>query len=568
MPRPSAAPPASTFLAQRCVAGRYDVVGALDSASNRGRLFTFAGRDRETGDGVLICQLKPLFARDPNVRRELAEGVAKSALLSHPSIREVLASEIGDGTAFYVTRSLDGQTVSRRLRGGAIFTEREVVLTAKSLLGALVHAHERGVVFGGIKPSNVLLRPSRCEGMLVDLPRPPLDVAGLTHAAAYLEIPQDCAPEVLATGRFDARADLYGVGVVMWQMATGTLAFRDHPNLADVLSLVIEEGLPPAESVNPDLHPALARLIARATARDPEERFVSAAAMFTALGKLPTRNAPLVSPQRLDALVRSSFPQPIARTYASIDERAGEDERLGRLIDTTHVAVQLVASLVIMDRHRQGLPPLPLTKTPVPFARPALGHWVSVVRANALDPTGVLPQLHRALLEDDQHAHLLRTAMDRLVEVRNQCRHGSSLPAAGSRRLRTDAKPHLLTMLRQLLLLRDHTLVVVDDIDFADEGFEYVVRPLRGMVASQLQVRVRAAERFKQHHLCFADHDLVPRVDLYPLVRWKDCPRCDTQEVFFYESAGDERVHYVSYDHGHSMSDPDILPAFRTLGLL
>jgi serine/threonine-protein kinase len=159
----------------RLIASRFELGRCLPHPESK--LATFEARDTQTGEPVLIAALRPEFAADPVVLETHKYGLDRIAMLDHPGIQRILARvhdpELGE---VYVVPWLPDGTTSLRslLRNDAVFTEQEAVELVRQLLDALAYAHAHGVVFGNVKPTNMLITPRRDRVVVSGLPKPPI----------------------------------------------------------------------------------------------------------------------------------------------------------------------------------------------------------------------------------------------------------------------------------------------------------------------------------------------------------------------------------------------------------
>ncbi|MCU0686472.1 MAG: serine/threonine protein kinase, partial [Polyangiaceae bacterium] len=248
------------------------------------------------------------------VERLKREARSLARLHPHPNLVEVTdLRESSDGRAFLVMERLQGRTLGQTLKAGHPVPSGLAADVMRQLLRALGAAHRIGLVHRDVKPSNVFL----CEGGTVKL----LDFGIVkvlaedggvqTTPGAAIGTPGYMAPEYIAGSAPDARSDVYGAGVVFWEMLAGRAAFA--PRLGEggheLLARVVAEGVPTLESSGRgDLPEGLREVVRKATARHPEKRFSSAddfgLALETALrcGDLPRparvlKAAPAPGPQ-------------------------------------------------------------------------------------------------------------------------------------------------------------------------------------------------------------------------------------------------------------------------------
>lgn len=276
----------------------------------------YAARDARLGRRVAIKLLPPHLAEDPGRRQRFHREAQAGSRINHPNI--VTIHEIGqlDDLCFIVSELVDGDTLEARLAAGPLACD-EIVAIAIQLADALIAAHGHGVVHRDLKPSNLMITP-RGHLKVLDLGLAklidgrgagPIDSAaesrhGSTGSAHPGEWPsaershQTLAGAILGTAPYmspeqsrgedvDPRSDLFSVGVVLYQLATGALPFTGA-SLSDVIH-ALRHGEPPAIARR-DVPAALACIIARCLAKQADARYPSAAALLQALQELaPTR---------------------------------------------------------------------------------------------------------------------------------------------------------------------------------------------------------------------------------------------------------------------------------------
>ena len=233
-----------------------------------------AAEDTVLGQPVALKILFPQHAEHPVLRERFRREVALARRLVHPGILRVFDLHEDGELLFFAMERLDGEDLAQRLRrtGPLPAGERRRVVTA--LLDALGAAHGAGVVHRDVKPGNVMLMPGGGVKIL-DFGLARLEtLAGLTARSLVLGTPDYLAPEAINGLPVDARSDLYGLGVVWFEMATGKLPFGAQ-NVYDLLHAKASGDGP--EPAGADVLPAEARLVARLLRRNPDERPASAA---------------------------------------------------------------------------------------------------------------------------------------------------------------------------------------------------------------------------------------------------------------------------------------------------
>src|SRR5688572_1893433 len=217
---------------------------------------------------VVIKLLAPELTSEVSTARFKRE-FELTAVLQHPHILPVLATGARDGLLYYVMPYVAGESLRHRLnRGGALPIE-DAARILSELTGALAYAHERGVVHRDIKPENILL--SDGHAVLADFgiaaalvgDRPTEGGQRLTEVGMAMGTPGYMSPEQAAgETNLDARADIYSLAVVGYEMLSGKPPFVGPTPLA-VLTAHLSETPKPIETVRPDVPSSLAAALQR-----------------------------------------------------------------------------------------------------------------------------------------------------------------------------------------------------------------------------------------------------------------------------------------------------------------
>jgi serine/threonine-protein kinase len=203
--------------------------------------------------------------------------------LRHPAIVRVVEAGQADGRAFMAMALIEGESLADRLARIGPLDETMAADIAWQIADALDYAHHQGVVHRDIKPSNILLATDG-RALLTDFGVAlALDDPALTRTGHTVGTPAYMAPEQANGAAVDGRADLYSLGVVLYQMVTGRTPFRG--NTPQVLHAHVYDP-PPAPSTIARVSPGMEAIILRALAKDPPERFLTGAAMAQALAHL------------------------------------------------------------------------------------------------------------------------------------------------------------------------------------------------------------------------------------------------------------------------------------------
>ena len=255
--------------APEILAGRYELGEVV---GHGGMSVVRRGVDRQLQRDVAVKLLRPAYAAHADSRRRFEEEARSAARISHPSVVTVFDSGEDGDQAFLVMECLPGRTLADELRDGPLPAQR-VRSIATDLLGALAAAHAVGVVHRDVKPGNVMMTPNGSAklgdfGIAKTAETPDLTATGMVvGTASYV------APERLAGGPASPASDLYSLGVVLYEAATGEKPHAGGPA--------------------PPVDPSLAAAIRRALQPDPAMRFPSAPEMLAAISGTTAATAPM-----------------------------------------------------------------------------------------------------------------------------------------------------------------------------------------------------------------------------------------------------------------------------------
>jgi serine/threonine protein kinase len=277
---------------------------ALEEIGHGGMATVYRARDRRLGRDVALKVIHPHLRNSAEVRSRFFAEAKAVAKLRHPNIVEVYdVSEASEPDQYLVVELVRGATLRQlRQRCGAMPPEVAAAI-ALELLSALAHANGSGVVHRDVKPENVLIehRPMAPDAATdsaetaTGAPRVAvkltdfgiaklLDAQGVTSTGQVLGSPAHMAPEQIEGGDVDARADVFGLGVLLYECMVGHLPFEGN-NPAQVLRRVLEGQYPAALAARPLVGARWSEILDRALAHVPADRFASAGAMSDAIAE-------------------------------------------------------------------------------------------------------------------------------------------------------------------------------------------------------------------------------------------------------------------------------------------
>jgi eukaryotic-like serine/threonine-protein kinase len=271
----------------------YRITGQLGSG---GMGIVYEAQDLDLGRRVALKFLPPQLSRDQNALDRFLFEARTASALNHPNICTIYAvekvqNENGDPQSFIAMELLEGDTLDRRLGAGGLPLDR-LLEWCIQLADALDAAHAKGIIHRDVKPANVFLT-QRGQVKVLDFglaklarPEMAMETIGATQddpKAAHLTSPGATvgtiaymSPEQARGEKLDARTDLFSLGVVIYQMATGRLPFSGATS-AVIFHAILELDPVPALQLNSALPPKLEEIIGKALEKDPDLRYQSAA---------------------------------------------------------------------------------------------------------------------------------------------------------------------------------------------------------------------------------------------------------------------------------------------------
>jgi tRNA A-37 threonylcarbamoyl transferase component Bud32 len=260
------------------IGDRYRVVRPIGHGA-MGKVFL--AENQTIGLRVAIKLLKPELLANPDFRLRFKHEAEAVAAIQHVNVARFLDLIVDDPT-FLVMEFVDGPTLHQVIRDEGKLAPRRAADIATRLAWGLHAAHTAGVVHRDFKPSNILLVPDEETGeipKIIDFGLAKTAAspgAPLTRAGQIVGTPQYMAPEQIARREVDARADVYALGCVLYQMLCGRPPFTDDNDDVQLLYKQVHEPPEPVRALSPHVPVELEAVVMRALEKAPEDRWQSA----------------------------------------------------------------------------------------------------------------------------------------------------------------------------------------------------------------------------------------------------------------------------------------------------
>jgi serine/threonine-protein kinase len=245
----------------------------IEEVGQGGMAVVYRARDETLRREVAVKVLHPHLLAEAESRARLQREARAVAKLNHDGILQIFDYSGDDAqSSFIVTEFIDGQTLKQFLGNRKLPVPELAALIVLEVGSALAHAHSLGIIHRDIKPENVMVRKDGAIKLMDFGVAQVVDLERMTVTGQILGSPAYMAPEVLDGKTLDFRSDIFSVGVMLYQMATGALPFSGK-NPHEVLKRIAEGRFADPRTVSPRVSDHLAKVIARSLARDPNDRY-------------------------------------------------------------------------------------------------------------------------------------------------------------------------------------------------------------------------------------------------------------------------------------------------------
>jgi len=254
------------------VDGRYRV---RDRIGSGGMADVYEAEDVHLGREVALKMLHRRFSRDDQFVERFRREASAAARLQHPHVVGVFDRGEHDGTHYIAMERLEGRTLKDLIVEEAPLEQEQVIGLGLQIVEAAGFAHDHGVIHRDLKPHNVIVRADD-RLKVTDFGIARAGASEMTETGSIMGTAQYLSPEQAEGRAVTAASDIYSIGIVLYEMLAGRVPFEGD-SAVSIAVKHLTEAPPPLSMFRPDVHPALEAVVARALAKDPAERYPSAA---------------------------------------------------------------------------------------------------------------------------------------------------------------------------------------------------------------------------------------------------------------------------------------------------
>ncbi len=245
----------------------------------------YKARDALLDTWVAVKLLKPEYTANRNTLERVRQEIVLSRDIAHPNILRVYHLASYDGGTYITMQWIKGGTLADVIAERGALPAPEVLRLATKLSSALAAAHSHDILHRDIKPGNILV-DEEGEPYLADFGLARLiGGRGLTQHGVFVGTPHYCSPEQVALNELDERSDIYTLGLVIFEMATGRRPFEGE-TVAEILAMQRSAPPPDPMTLTPEIPGELAALTLRCLAKEPEDRISHAVDLEAALHRI------------------------------------------------------------------------------------------------------------------------------------------------------------------------------------------------------------------------------------------------------------------------------------------
>jgi serine/threonine-protein kinase len=304
----------------RTLDNRYTI---LEHIGGGGMADVFRAHDKLLDRSVAVKVLRPQFTNDEEFVTRFRREAQAAARLSHPNIVNMYDVGRDEETDYIVMEYISGETLKEKIQTDGSLTVELAIRIALEIAEALEHAHQNNLIHCDIKPHNILVtRSGRIKVTDFGIARA-VTSATMTHTGTIIGSVHYFSPEQAKGSAIGAKSDIYSLGVVLYEMLTGSVPFTGE-NPVSIALKHLQEDPKPLRDVNPAIPPIVEAVVLKAMAKEPEARFDNITEMIADL-KLAQN---YLRDDQTRRLSREDFPTQVLPRVTVSDKDSGNQEQL------------------------------------------------------------------------------------------------------------------------------------------------------------------------------------------------------------------------------------------------
>ncbi len=257
---------------QKIIGNRYQI---LESIGTGGMAEVYRAFDTYLKREVAVKILRAQYTDDDGFVSRFRQEAQSAARLIHPNIVNVYDVGRDEDSYYIIMEYVKGRTLKELISEDGPLDPMSAVIIAHGIASALKHAHSRGIIHCDIKPHNILLDENNSPKVADFGIARAISTATMTYTASVVGSVHYLSPEQVRGEKVSAQSDLYSLGILLFEMLTGSLPFTADTPVAVAL-MHVSEKMPLVREVNPEVPPVLEKIVAKSLAKNKEERYATA----------------------------------------------------------------------------------------------------------------------------------------------------------------------------------------------------------------------------------------------------------------------------------------------------
>jgi len=379
--------------------GRY----TIDARIGEGAMAeVFRAHDTGIDRVVAIKALKAEYRRDPEIARRFLREATAAGTLSHANIATIYDVGETDGVAYIAMELVAGRPLDEVLKAQGRMPYERVLALGAQMADALAYAHAHGIVHRDVKPSNILISEDGLTAKLLDFGVARIGDADpgqlvRTQIGQMIGTPRYMSPEQALGLPVDHRSDLFSLGIVLYEMVTGKVAFAGA-GLATLVLQIAQAQPDPVERSAADCPKGLRFIIDKLLAKKPEQRFASGEQLRQALGRELDAATTEKPPRRRGFALRVKLPLVLAVTtalalavsVAAVLDRQDRALEHMAVVSGSSITAFITSNAAVLAADNAGLPPDQQDWAPLQAFVDTAAQDTGVRRLVVADATGVV----------------------------------------------------------------------------------------------------------------------------------------------------------------------------------